>query len=133
MEFSGDTWGELRRQLRQRRKRMGRAEDMIVGSVHGHNFGPALDEAGRKTCAVCSQRSACNRTTAVASLADIKWHFSVFAGQPWAILLVWGWNARDQEQWRVYGLESGTLMPRPIRLLPSSVAQLAAAERSQIG
>jgi hypothetical protein len=57
------------------------------------------------------------RTTADASPADLDWNRSVFVAQPWALLMVWGYNAREQEDWRMYGLNGGTLTARGIRLL----------------
>ncbi len=44
-------------------------------------------------------------------------HRSVFSGQPWATLLIFGWNARDEEDWKLYGLKEGRLQPRSLRLL----------------
>lgn len=115
--FSGDTWGQVRTRLEQRRRRLNRPHEMIVGSVHGHNFQPAADESGRRMCEACSILEVCSRSTAVASTNDFRWHRSVFAGQPWASLLIWGWNAREEEEWRMYGLDNATLAPRTVRLL----------------
>jgi len=115
--FSGDTWHILHERLEQRRCRLGHSNEIFVGSVHGHNFGPALDEHGRKTCDACDQQPICSRTTAVTSPDDVLWHQSVFCGQPWAVLLVWGWNARNEEEWRLYGLQNGTLSPRSLYIL----------------
>lgn len=112
--FTGETWAELSRRLEQRRRRLGRPEEIIVGSVHGHNFAPEANAEGVKMCEACATRAVCSRTTAVLSTDDQSWHTSVFAGQPWSVLLIWGWNARDEEDWRLYGLSSGSLMPRPI-------------------
>jgi hypothetical protein len=115
--FSGDTWGQVRARLEQRRRRMNRPHEMIVGSVHGHNFQPAADDSGRKMCDACAVLDVCSRSTAVASTDDFRWHRAVFAGQPWATLLIWGWNARDEEEWRMYGLQNASLSPRTVRLL----------------
>ena len=78
---------------------------------------PEADEKGRRACDLCALVKTCSRTTAVASAADLDWHRSVFVGQPWAVLLVWGHNAREHEDWRLYGLAGGTLKPRTIRRL----------------
>jgi hypothetical protein len=59
----------------------------------------------------------CSRTTAVASVADLEWHQSVFTGQPWAVLTIWGFNAREKDDWRTYGLNEAVLQPRTIRRL----------------
>ena len=48
---------------------------------------------------------------------DFGWHRSVFAGQPWASLLIWGFNARSEEEWRMYGLDNASLQPRTVRTL----------------
>lgn len=120
--FSGETWDQVRTRLEQRRRRLNRPQEIIVGSVHGHNFQPEADESGRRTCDACRLLEVCSRSTAVASTDDFRWHRSVFAGQPWANnLLIWGWNAREEEEWRMYGLEDATLTPRPVRLLKSSI------------
>lgn len=115
--FSGETWARMRELLDLRRRRLGRPQERMVGSLHGHNFLPEADDKGIRTCLDCSERKICSRTTAAASAADLEWHRSVFVGQPWALLLVWGYNAREQEEWRLYGLEGGTLAPRNFRLL----------------
>src|SRR5260370_28778923 len=115
--FSGDTWGRVREVLDIRRKRLNRPHERILGSVHGHPFMPAADEKGRRMCDLCAQAKFCTRTTASASPADRDWHRSVFSAQPWAIMLIWGFNAREQPDWRLYGLSDGTMSPRGIRLL----------------
>jgi hypothetical protein len=115
--FSGDTWARVRELLDLRRRRLGRPNERILGSVHGHNFLPSADEHGRRMCRDCLAAQVCSRTTAAASADDLDWHRAVFIGQPWALLLVWGHNAREQEDWRLYGLANATLTPRTIRLL----------------
>lgn len=119
VEFSGDTWGDVRSRLKQRRRRLNRPHERIVGSVHGHNFGPQPDAHGRMTCDSCQLLMVCSRTTAVASEDDFRWHQMVFAGQPWAILTVYGWNARESEEVRCYGLRDARMMPRTVRILRS--------------
>jgi hypothetical protein len=103
--------------LDERRSRLGRPHEIILGSVHGHNFTPAADEEGRQACDACELRATCSRTTAVASALDIQWHKSVFGGQPYAVLGIWGWTARNDQVWQVYGLADGALSPRGVRLL----------------
>jgi hypothetical protein len=115
--FSGDTWGRVRVLLDERRARLNRPHEIILGSVHGHNFAPAADENGRQTCDACELRPTCSRTTAVASALDVGWHKSVFAGQPYAVLGIWGWTARGDEVWQLHGLADGTLAPRGARVL----------------
>ncbi|GEM_PF-2438880 len=51
--FSGDTWGKLRARLEQRRRRLNRPQEMIIGSAHGHNFQPAADKSGRRMAEHC--------------------------------------------------------------------------------
>jgi hypothetical protein len=115
--FSGDTWGRVREVLEIRRKRLNRPHERILGSVHGHPFKPEADDKGRRMCDLCATAKFCKRTTAIASHADLDWHRSVFTAQPWAIMLIWGFNAREQPDWKLYGLCDGTLSPRGIRLL----------------
>lgn len=117
VQFSGDTWAKIRVLLDERRSRLGRPHEIILGSVHGHNFTPAADEEGRQACDACELRPTCSRTTALASALDIQWHKSVFGGQPYAVLGIWGWTARNEEVWQLYGLADGTLSPRDARLL----------------
>ena len=117
VRFSGDTWGHIEGRLETRRKRLGRPAERFLGSVHGHNFPVPADENGQKKCAVCSQAKVCGRTNALISTDDEQWHRSVFSGQPWATLLIFGWNARDEEDWKLYGLKDGRLQPRTLRLL----------------
>jgi hypothetical protein len=115
--FSGDTWGRVREVLDIRRKRLNRPNERILGSVHGHPFMPEADDKGRRMCELCATAKFCTRTTAIASPADQDWHRSVFTTQPWALMLIWGFNAREQPDWRLYGLSDGMLNPRGIRLL----------------
>jgi hypothetical protein len=115
--FSGETWARIRELLDMRRRRLNRPHERILGSVHGHPFLPEADEKGNRKCSLCATAKVCSRTTAIASLADIQWHLSVFCGQPWATLTVWGFTAREEEDWRVYGLSEATLQPRTIRRL----------------
>lgn len=119
VEFSGDTWGDVRTRAEQRRRRLNRPHERIIGSVHGHNFGPTPDSTGRMTCDSCQVLPVCSRTTAVASDDDFRWHQMVFAGQPWALLVVYGWNAREDEEVRCYGLRDAQLQPRTVRILKS--------------
>ncbi len=117
VRFSGDTWAHIEERLVNRRKRLGRPAERFVGSVHGHNFPVPADENGQKRCALCYEAKVCGRTNALVSTDDEQWHRSVFSGQPWATLLIFGWNARDEEDWKLYGLKEGRLQPRTLRLL----------------
>jgi hypothetical protein len=117
VHFSGDTWARLRDTVNIRKQKLNRPHERIVGSVHGHNWCPEADEQGTRTCEHCHTVKVCTRTTAIASQADLDWHRSVFVAQPWALLMVWGFNAREQEDWRLYGLNGGTLSPRGVRLM----------------
>lgn len=114
--FSGETWARVREVLGQRRRRLNRPHERILGAVHGHNFGPEPDAEGRTACDACATAKVCGRTTAVLSAADLAWHRAVFAAQPWAVSLVWGHSARG-EDWRMYALVDATLAPRPVYLL----------------
>ena len=113
--FTGETWSRIRKTLEQRRRRLGRPHEIIVGSAHGHPFKPAADAQGRRMCDACSIARYCNRSTATPSNDDFDWHRSVFTGQPWATLAIWGFNAREQDDWRFYGLENGALRERSLR------------------
>ena len=117
VHFSDDTWSHIESRLAARRKRLGRPAERILGSVHGHNFPVPADENGQKRCALCDQSKVCGRTNALTSADDERWHRSVFVGQPWATLLIFGWNARDDKDWKLYGLKEGRLQPRTLRLL----------------
>jgi hypothetical protein len=59
----------------------------------------------------------CSRSTCHASSDDLQFHQSVFTEAPWAQLLLWGWNARDEEEWRLYGVKDATLTPRSVRIV----------------
>jgi hypothetical protein len=115
--FTGETWSQLRKTLEQRRRRLGRPNEIILASVHRHPWSPGADEDGKRTCDACPTRETCSRTTAVPSRDDYQWHRAVFAGQPWATLLIWGYNARDQEDFRLYELRDLLFEHRSIRLL----------------
>ena len=92
--------------------------EVMTSSVHGHNFLPAADASGRRMCEACPTAKVCGRTTASASLADERWHQIVFSDYPWATMLIWGYNAREEDDWRLYGLNNdGKLAPRTLRPL----------------
>ena len=112
VSFSGETWSRIHGLLAQRRQRLGRPKEIIVGSVHGHNFMVGENTQGSSKCDTCEQRHLCCQTTAFASTTDLEWHKIHFTGQPWCVLLVWGWSARGAEQWRLYGLSGAVLAPR---------------------
>lgn len=114
--FSGETWARVREVLELRRRRLNRPFERILGAVHGHNFKSEADDQGKPPCAACPTAKVCGRTTAVLSAADLAWHRAVFAAQPWAVSLVWGYSARG-EDWRMYGLADAILAPRPVYLL----------------
>jgi hypothetical protein len=118
--FSGETWSRIRDLLEIRRRRLNRPNEIILGTVHGHNFFPGTDTKGQRRCWECEDRKTCKQSTAVASQTDAEWHWAHFSRQPWAVMLVWGWNARDEEEWRLYGLSNATLGTRPLRLLKSN-------------
>lgn len=117
VELSGETWNAIRGVLEQRRRRLGRPNEILLGSVHGHNFLPGVEEGNGSSCATCPKAAECTQTTATASAFDLDWHHCVFSNQPWAILGVWGYNVRGEEVWQMYGLADGTLLPRSIRVL----------------
>ncbi len=114
--FSGSTWADLEGRLAVRRKRLNRPAERFLGSVHGHNFPVPPDAEGNTQCAACSQAEICGRTTAFLSQDDERWHRSVFLKQPWATLLIYGWNARGEKDFKLYGLKDGRLQPRSLRL-----------------
>jgi hypothetical protein len=114
--FSGESWAKIREVLRFRRKRMNRPNERILGAVHGHNFLPSADSRGVRQCEACSVAKYCSRTTAVASTDDFEWHRSVFGGgQPWAISLIWGYTAREKDDWRLYHVNDARLAARTAR------------------
>jgi hypothetical protein len=115
--LTSQSWAYVHKVLQQRRHRLDRPSEIILGSVHGHPFLPSADEQGRRVCGECDKRITCTRSTAVASSDDSRWHRSVFTGQPWATLAIWGWNARGEEVWQAYGTGDGGLAPRTIRIL----------------
>lgn len=115
--FTGETWARARQLLAIRRQRLNRPHEIVVGSVHRHPFLPAADANGCRMCELCSVAKYCSRSTAVPSTDDFEWHRSVFAGQPWSTLLIWGYNAREQEDFRCYGLKNASFKQRSIRIL----------------
>lgn len=115
--FSGETWALMRERVEQRRRRLNRPSEMIVGTAHGHNFKPTPDATGRMTCDACPVLEVCSRSTCHASEDDLQFHKSVFTEAPWAVLALWGWNAREEEEWRLYGLKDATLAPRSVRIV----------------
>ncbi len=120
VELSGETWAAIRGVLQQRRQRLGRPNEILLGSIHGHNFLPGVEEGNGSSCATCPKAAECTQTTATASAFDLDWHHCVFSNQPWASLGVWGFNVRGQDVWQFYGLADGTLLPRSIRVLSGS-------------
>ena len=118
--FSGETWQSVRELLEQRRRRLNRPHERILGSVHGHNFLPHANEEGQRICASCDRLATCAESTAVASSLDEEWHRTIFAATPWAALGVWGWTAHREEVWQVYSLTGGALLPRTIRVVAAS-------------
>lgn len=115
--FTGETWAVVRERLEQRRRKLNRPSERIVATAHGHNWLPAADSSGRRTCEACTVLEVCSRSTCHASQDDQQFHQSVFTGAPWALLLLWGWNAREIEEYRCYGLKNATLTPRSIRIV----------------
>lgn len=119
--FTGETWARARKLLAVRRRRLNRPHEIVVASVHRHPFLPAADANGRRMCDVCSVAKYCSRSTALPSTDDFQWHRSVFAGQPWGTLLIWGYNAREQEDFRCYGLKNASFNQRSIRILKEAI------------
>ena len=114
--FTGETWARAREMLDFRRKRIN-PNEIICASVHRHPWYPEADAAGCRMCETCAAAKHCGRTTARPSTADFEWHRSVFVGQPWATLLIWGYNAREEEDFRLYGLQNASFKERTIRVL----------------
>lgn len=115
--FTGETWAHARELLEIRRHRLNRPNEIIVGSVHRHPFLPSADASGNRKCQACAVAQYCSRSTAVPSTDDFEWHRSVFSGQPYSMLLIWGYNAREEEDFRLYGLDNASFKERTIRLL----------------
>ncbi len=116
--FTGDTWARVRDVLEQRRKRLGRPHERICGTAHSHPWLPGRNEEGDNTCDTCPKASTCDRTTAVSSQADFNfWQTVHGAGQPWSVLLIHGLTAAGEDDWRLYHLADGALVPRNIRCL----------------
>jgi hypothetical protein len=99
--FTGETWAHARELLELRRRRLNRPNEIIVGSVHRHPFLPSADSSGNRKCQACHGAKYCSRSTAVPSTDDFEWHRSVFSGQPYGIFLIWGYNAREEEDFRL--------------------------------
>ncbi|MBW3598101.1 MAG: hypothetical protein KY475_12585 [Planctomycetes bacterium] len=119
--FSGESWAKIREVLRFRRKRMNRPNERILGAVHGHNFLPSANADGVRMCEACAAAKYCGRTTAAASTDDFQWHASVFGGgQPWAISVIWGYNARGEDDWKLYHVSDATLEARTARRMVSA-------------
>jgi len=121
VEFTGATWAHARRLLDQRRRRLDRPHEIIVASVHRHPWLPSQDEDGNRVCDQCSARERCTRTTAMPSADDLEFHCAVFAGQPWATLAIWGYTARGEEDFRLFGLRSAGFHHRSLRLIKKGV------------
>lgn len=118
VKFTGDTWARVRDVLELRRKRLGRPHERICGTAHSHPWLPGRDEDGEDTCKTCPKVSTCDRTTAVSSQADFNfWQTVHGAGQPWSVLLIHGLTATGADDWRLYHLADGSLVPRNIRCL----------------
>lgn len=116
--FTGDTWARVRDVLEQRRKRLDRPHERICGTAHSHPWLPGVNEDGDNTCDTCPKVATCDRTTAVASEADFNfWQTVHGAGQPWSVLLIHGLTATGGDDWRLYHLADGSLVPRNIRCL----------------
>ncbi len=114
---TGDSYARTNELLGIRRRRLNRPHERIVGSAHGHNFGVSADADGNRRCESCDLAAYCNRTNAAASTADIDWHKTVFRGAPWATFLIWGYNAREEDDWKLYGLKGASLVRRSLRIL----------------
>lgn len=114
LTYSSSTWSRIQNVLEARRARPELRNHRILGQVHGHNFLPAN---GAPPCAACSELEVCGRTTAYLSLDDESWSRAVFAGEPWQLGHIFGFNAREEGVDALFGLHGGRLTPRNYRVL----------------
>ncbi len=109
-----ETYVELERRLQQRRRRLDRPAELLVGIAHGHNFLPALDEQGGALCPSCPKRPTCTLHSAYYSADDVQFHQALFQHQIFAIGLVWGFTPREEDVLRIYGFRDGAVRERAI-------------------
>jgi hypothetical protein len=114
LTLTPETFKHLQRRLELRRKRLKRPGEILLGTAHGHNFGPSVDEKGAARCPACDRRASCLLHTATMSGEDHLYHKALFARQPFAIGLVWGLDARSNDVLKAFGFRDGTFQERSV-------------------
>jgi hypothetical protein len=117
LALSAETYLDLERELASRRRDPGGADLLLLGTAHGHNFLPSLEEGNGAGCPACPRRESCDLDSAFSSDADRRFHAAVFAKRPFGVALVWGFDARGVDVLRAYGFREGALRERALSVV----------------
>jgi hypothetical protein len=96
LDLTAATFAYFDLQLERRRTRLGRVHEVAQAFAHAHNFLPAAPE-DRQPCGECHLRAACPFSSAFYSSRDAEFHRALFARQPYAVGLVWGYKVSETE------------------------------------
>ena len=116
LAYTGDTWHHVQQDLAARRRNPRGRFLQIVGQSHGHNFVPRPDHDPE-------EREPRRMSSVFVSSDDLAWSRAVFAYQPWAVCLIFGYTARSEPVQGLFGFRGGHLVERGFHIFdnPESV------------
>ncbi|HVS34806.1 MAG TPA: hypothetical protein VMS17_04435 [Gemmataceae bacterium] len=110
----------LNGQLRLRRERLGRSDELPLGFAHAHNFLPSVLDDGQANCPSCPLRPTCKLSSSFYSAADVEFHRALFSRAPYAVGLVWGYTPREEDDLRAFHLDGGQARERGYYRIPDN-------------
>jgi hypothetical protein len=126
LDLTAATFAYFDLQLERRRTRLGRVHEVALAFAHAHNFLPAAPE-DRQRCGECHLRASCPFSSSFYSSRDAEFHRALFARQPYAVGLVWGYQHADdggrrEDDLRVYCLHGNQPRRRGFYRIPHNKA-----------
>ena len=109
LAYTGDTWHHVQQELAARRRNPRGRFLQIVGQSHGHNFVPREDQS--------PEEDSRQMSSVFVSPEDLGWSRAVFAYQPWAVCLIFGYTARSEPVQGLFGFRSGRLKERGFHIV----------------
>lgn len=126
LDFSTETFTHAASQMKLRRRRLGRKEDVLGGFIHSHPFLPSILD-GKEACPSCPLQPNCDLTSSFFSQKDAQFHAAMFGtSAAYAVEFVLGLTPREEFDLKMFCNVGGGFRERGYYRL-ESLPEVAAA------